>query len=85
MNPLITPTIHLNGTSREALAEQYANIMTAANALLDAIRAAAPNDRDYYPQGPLAGSRARGAMCARELEVIKLLVDFRQIAMEVSP
>ena len=84
MNPLIAPTIHPNGTSREALAEQYANIMDAANALLDAIRAAAPNDRDYDPQGPLAGSRARGAMCVRELEVIKLLVDFRQIAMEVG-
>ena len=42
------PTVHLNGTSEEALLEGYCN---ANNALLDAIKAledCAPNARDYY-------------------------------------
>lgn len=49
---MIKPTMHLNGTSASALAEQY---QRASDALYDAIRAleeCAPNARDYYPQGP---------------------------------
>jgi hypothetical protein len=48
---LSIPTVHLNGTSQDELLDQ---IQTAHAALDDAIIAltkAAPNGRDYYPQG----------------------------------
>lgn len=58
MNKPQAPLIHTNGTSREALYEQYC---TARHVVLDAIQAlqaAAPNQRDYYPLEPAAWKRA---------------------------
>lgn len=52
------PTVHLNGTSRAALQEQFAD---AADALRLAVRAlgdAAQNGRDYYLQGGGAFAQA---------------------------
>ena len=51
---MMIPTIHMNGTSKDALMDE---LSTANSALLDAIHAlasCAPNGRDYYPQGPTA-------------------------------
>lgn len=45
------PTLHLNGTSRNALAEGYQAALDALNAAVSALEATAPNGRDYYPQG----------------------------------
>lgn len=45
------PTIHLNGTSIEVLYEQQIAVSHACRALLRALENAAPNGRDYYPQG----------------------------------
>jgi hypothetical protein len=53
------PTVHLNGTAREELFEQY---LSAGHALQDALAAmakASPNGRDYYPSGPDALRVAR--------------------------
>jgi hypothetical protein len=50
-NLLITPTIHMNGTSRAALVEQYVTALDAVDAAIAALMAATPNGRDYYPQG----------------------------------
>lgn len=64
-----TPTIHLNGTSRAELMEQFQN---AHNALYQAMRAledCAPNGRDYYPQGDSALSVAVAEHVARILAV----------------
>lgn len=52
------PTIHLNGTSAGELYRQWARV---ANALFDAMAAmaeAAPNGRDYYPQGDGVAGKA---------------------------
>ena len=57
---MITPTIHLNGTSADELIEQ---LDRAQRAVLDATKAlaqAAPNGRDYYPQGATAAVQAIG-------------------------
>ena len=62
---MITPTIHLNGTSADALIDA---LVTASNRITDAIHAladAAPNARDYYPQGPDAYGRARAEHVSR--------------------
>lgn len=46
------PTIHLNGTSGEELLEGYRTAMEGISNAQQAMRAAWPNARDYYPQGP---------------------------------
>lgn len=53
------PTLHLNGTGRTTLRDEYA---VAYNALLKAREAFASttcNGRDFYPQGPDAYYKAR--------------------------
>ena len=47
MKPLVPPQINLNGTSREALVEQQADVVTALATLLKAMSYAFPNGRDY--------------------------------------
>ena len=55
---MITPTIHMNGTSGRDLAEGYANAYRAVDAAIEAVAKAGPNGRDYYPQGPEAMTQA---------------------------
>lgn len=45
------PTVHINGTSKEALLEQAVAVCDAARALLQALVEASPNGRDFYVQG----------------------------------
>lgn len=68
-----TPTIHLNGTSREALQEQIAEACSAIRAAENALIAAQPNARDYYPQGDGAYRRAECEHARR----LSALVDVR--------
>jgi hypothetical protein len=48
---LAVPTIHLNGTSKEVLLEDYCNAIHALHEAGSALAKAYPNARDYYPQG----------------------------------
>lgn len=48
------PTVHLNGTSRRYLLETHQRAFGALGEALEAIKAAAPNGRDFYPQGERA-------------------------------
>lgn len=72
MTPLVTPCVHLNGTGREALTH---NARTAAQAVLDAcdaLSAASPNARDYYPLGDDAYPRSARAWGER-MEALRAL------------
>lgn len=51
------PTVHLNGSGRQALQKEYHNAVVALTAAIDALPY--PHDRDFYPQGPNAGQAAR--------------------------
>lgn len=53
------PTVHLNGTSREALVEENMKALAAVHAAFEAVRGAAPNARDYYVQSSTAFNEAR--------------------------
>lgn len=61
---MITPTIHLNGTSREALLEAVCTAGQAVDEAMTALCKAAPHGRDYYPQG--AGALAEAEATHRE-------------------
>lgn len=62
---MTTPTVHLNGTGRAALAEQYAAAYAALGEALTVLCAAAPNARDYYVQAPGAFTVAQDEHEAR--------------------
>ena len=66
---LKVPTIHLNGTSKDALIESYCEAIDALHEAGRKIAAAYPNARDYYVQGPDA---ACAAMRQHELRLEKL-------------
>jgi len=55
---LTTPTVHLNGTGRQNLIDQYADAYQALNDALQVLALSHPNARDYYVQGPDAFPRA---------------------------
>jgi hypothetical protein len=44
---MTTPTITLNGTSRDALVSQRLNVMESLRDVLERMQEAAPNGRDY--------------------------------------
>lgn len=78
------PSIHSNGTSRDALLDSY---ISAGQALQDAIRAfsdAAPNARDYYVQGPDAYRLAAQEFEAHQKALRAALIYLRDLAEHVS-
>lgn len=67
---LVFPTVHLNGTSREALVNGYVEALHAVRLATDAVAATYPNGRDYYLQGNGAINKAMDQHAAR-LEALK--------------
>lgn len=84
MTPLVTPTVHLNGTSAQELVQQRIDVIEAAQALQEAMKRAMPNDRDYYPQGEDAGLQARRAWIERMDPIIKLVDELQMDAMKIA-
>ena len=83
MANLTLPTIHFNGTSREALLEEYQTAWSAVQQALEAVIAAAPNDRDYYVQGPEACTRAQAEHRERLAKIESVMTELHQILMHV--
>jgi hypothetical protein len=48
---LMIPTVHLNGTSKQALLDQLGDAIDAVHEAGRKLAAACPNGRDYYTQG----------------------------------
>lgn len=82
---LSIPTVHLNGTSGNALLDQ---LMTAINALHDAREAlamAAPHGRDYYVQPDTSGfDRAQEEHRARLRQIEGVIHELGTLAEGVS-
>ena len=51
MSDIKKPTVHMNGSGKKRLVEQYSNAMHALNSALAALNEAYPHGRDYYVQG----------------------------------
>ena len=49
---MIAPTVHLGGTSRQDLLDQFMEAGHALSLALSKMQDACPNGRDYYLQGP---------------------------------
>jgi hypothetical protein len=81
---MILPTIHMNGTSAAALLEGYCDAISAVHAALEALARAAPNGRDYYPQGPNACAQADGEHDARKRALVGVLDELQTLAEHVA-
>lgn len=80
---LAIPTVHLNGTSKDALVTQLCDAIDAIHAAGTALAKACPNGRDYYVQAEdvqTPGSAISRAMTQHEARMNKL----REVATELE-
>lgn len=74
-----TPTVHLNGSSRDALIDGYVEASYALAVAITKLEDAAPNAHDYYPQGDGAFAAARDEHRARVQKLHDVLVELHQL------
>ena len=79
MGSIAKPTVHLNGTGAETLMRQFEKAGQALRAALQALRDAAPNGRDYYPQGPNALRKAQEDHEARLQRLDAVLREIKEL------
>ena len=77
------PTVHLNGTSREALLEGYVDCVNAVRHAVEVCQKNAPNMRDYYLV-PGAGTIATTEHWARLQKLESVLAELREIGEHVA-
>lgn len=74
---VIAPTVHLNGSGKESLLEQYHGIREAIWATQKAMAEAHPHGRDYYvqnrPEEGLHGDAVRRAALEHRARLLKLI------------
>ena len=80
----MVPSVHLNGTSVDALFEQIANATSALRAAILKLDEAQPNARDYYPQGDSAYGRAVREHSDRIMRVHSVLAEMEALAEHVA-
>ncbi len=73
--PLTVPTVHLNGTNGDDLAGKLEEAQRSLARAMAALGEAAPNARDYYPQGDAAYGKARAEHDARAKKLKEVLSD----------
>jgi hypothetical protein len=81
---MMTPTVHLNGTSREELMNQLLEAIRAIDNARNALARARPHDRDYYPQGDRAIGEALLEHTARMRSLCQVAEQLEWIAMAVD-
>lgn len=81
---MIKPTIHMNGSSADVLVEGYAEASSAITTALEKLAAAAPNARDYYPQGDDAFEQARMEHFARLARLQSVRDELAELAEHVA-
>ncbi len=79
------PTVHLNGTSKQALLDQQIDAINALRAAKAAIMFAAPHSRDYYVKadGANAYSRAVAEHSLRIRAIDHIINDLTEIGVSL--
>lgn len=83
MTKLVTPTIHSNGTDGNELLSLVQAITASLSHVQDAMQAAMPNGRDYYPQGSEAAREARTAFVERRTIIGEMLQEFEDLELAI--
>lgn len=82
--PMVVPSVHLNGTSKDELITQLVAVDHAIEKAIAAIRRAMPHNRDYYVQpDPDAGIKARMAFDDRLITLSQLRADFSELCYAI--
>ena len=84
---MILPTIHLNGTSKEQLLAPWHTTVHLLQKAQKSLQEAAPNGRDYYPQGAEAMRQAEAEHLTRMMrleQLIKELDDMRWAIADIG-
>jgi len=81
---MLIPTIHLNGTSKEALLTSLCDAIDAVHVASHKLAAACPNSRDYYPQGSDAIGSALSEHDARMDKLKSVVFELEQIALAID-
>jgi len=81
---LVHPTIHMNGSSRDALMDGYLNARAMLLAAMGALEESHPNGRDYYPQGPDAVQDAMRQHRDRVMRLQAIIVEVEALALILS-
>ncbi len=79
------PTVHLNGTSRDALLQGYIDCVNAVSHAIDVIQKNPPNARDYdyyFVPGTWAAALAQYEARLEKLESV--LAELREIGEHVA-
>jgi len=84
MTTIAVPRIHLNGTSKNALMEDYLTAYRKLTEAAKALQEAAPNARDYYPQGSDVYTQAASEHTARLVKIRSILDDLDTICNAIS-
>lgn len=85
MTDVVSPIVHLNGTSAERLIEQLSDVYDAAEQLYAALKQAAPNGRDYYPEpGRLERAIAQHRQRMAAVQAIQASVEAEIAAIEAQ-
>jgi hypothetical protein len=69
------PSIHTNGTSAESLLDGLSDALDHLRRGQRAMAAAEPNERDYYPHGPQAVTRAKGEAEERHIDLRRIITE----------
>ncbi len=77
---MMFPTVHMNGTSARDLLEDVCKASSALQTALERMQAAAPNGRDYYPQGGTAFFAAQDEHYVRLQKVQGVRAELEQLA-----
>jgi len=78
------PTVHLNGTSAQALYDQAEAAYNALQQAMSLMQQAAPNGRDYYPQEAGAHYRAQDEHFDRLRRVQGLMAEYEEFLGHLS-
>ena len=83
MTNLVTPTVHLNGTTGQHLLDQQLKVIHALRDVLTVMSQACPNARDFYPQGEGVALEAREVYNERRKIISKMIAEYETIAINV--
>jgi len=84
MSTLTLPTVHINGSSRDSLLEDYMAAMDSIRLAMKAVQAAAPHPRDYYVQSNMSAHLARDEHVTRLARLRETLDELNTIAEHVA-
>lgn len=80
---MMTPTVHINGTSKQELSAQVEAAYRAVDDAMRALAAMSPNGRDYYVQGDGALARAEQEHASRMARLVSVKNELEEYALSL--